>query len=63
MRFFNQTRWFEAYFEVKAERVLDHFYDHLSEDGNHEFWLGRCYLTVHFYRRKATAIGTEGEAA
>lgn len=48
-RFFKKTRWFEAYFEMQDKRILDRFFDRRMEDGNHEFWLGRCYFTVFFY--------------
>lgn len=57
MRLFKKTRWFEAYFEVEESRILDRFYDRRSENGGYEFWLGRCYLSVHFYRRKLAAGG------
>ncbi|SDN69483.1 hypothetical protein SAMN05216328_13374 [Ensifer sp. YR511] len=59
MRFFKQTRWFEAHFEVEERRILDRFFDRRSEGGSHEFWLGRCYLTVHFYGRKASVSGPD----
>lgn len=62
MRFFKQTRWFEAYFEMQEVRILDQFYDRLSQGNDHQFWFGRCFLTVHFYRRNATTnkAGTAG---
>ena len=63
MRFFKQTRWFEAYFETEERRILDRFFDRRSEDGNHAFWFGRCYLTVHFYRRKVAANRAEDVTA
>lgn len=63
MRFFKQTRWFEAYFEVEEGRILDRFYDRRSENGDHEFWLGRCHLSVHFFRRKVAANGVEDVTA
>ncbi|PDS61392.1 hypothetical protein CO653_33375 [Rhizobium anhuiense] len=55
MRIFKRTSWFEAYFEIEERRILNRFFDHLSEGGDHQFWLGRCYLTFHVYRRKARA--------
>ncbi|QIO59220.1 hypothetical protein [Rhizobium leguminosarum] len=57
MRFFKQARRFEVYFERQERRILDRFYDRLSEGNDHQFWLGRCYLTVHFYRRKLRPAG------
>ena len=53
MRYFMQTRWFEAYFEASGERQLDRLFDRRTEDGNHEFWFGRCYLTVFFYQSRS----------
>ena len=52
MQFFKQTRWFEAYFEMEERRIFNRFFDRRSVGQDHEFWFGRCYLTIHFYRRK-----------
>jgi hypothetical protein len=52
MRFYKQTRWIEVYFEMSERRILDRFFDRRSEGRDHEFWIGRCYLTVYFYRLK-----------
>lgn len=59
MRFFKKTRWFEAYFEMSDGRILDRFYERRNEEGNHEFWIGRCYLAVYFYQAKITAKDTD----
>jgi len=61
MRFFKQTKWFEVYFEVREERILDRLHDHRCEDGNHEFWFGRLYLTFYRYQRKPI-MNDPGEA-
>ncbi|MBB5563463.1 hypothetical protein GGI59_005155 [Rhizobium lentis] len=53
IRFFKQTRRFEVYFEMEEKRILDRFFDRRFENGSHEFWLGRFYLTFHIYLREA----------
>ncbi|MEH2679625.1 hypothetical protein DXU02_16155 [Rhizobium leguminosarum] len=53
MRFFKRTRWFEAYLEIEERCILDRFYDRLKTGNDHQFWIGRCYLAVHFYRHQA----------
>jgi hypothetical protein len=42
---------------MAEDRILDRFSDRLSIDNDHEFWFGRCYLTIHFYRRE-TKVAT-----
>jgi hypothetical protein len=61
MQYFKRTRWFEAYFEIEERRILDRFYDRLSEGNDHQFWIGRCYLAFHVYR-KAQASDTDAAA-
>ncbi|MGR9178446.1 hypothetical protein ACU8OR_23240 [Rhizobium leguminosarum] len=62
-RFFNRTRWFEAYFEIEERRILDRFYERLSEGNDHQFWIGRCYLAFHVYRREAQASDNDAATA
>lgn len=54
-RFYKNTRWFEMYFEMQDKRVLDRFFDRRTEDGNYEFWLGRCYFTIYFHGHVSTS--------
>jgi hypothetical protein len=63
MKFFKQTRWLEAYFEAKECGIPDRFFNRRSENGDHEFWLGRYYLSIHFYRRKVAANGVDNATA
>lgn len=64
LRFFKQTKWIEVYFEVREKRTLARFFDKQRDGRDHEYWLGRCYLTFHVYDRqkKAAAMATSGGA-
>lgn len=46
MRAFKKTKRFELYIEIERSRILDRFFSYRCEDGNHELWLGRCYITL-----------------
>jgi hypothetical protein len=48
---------------MEEKRILDRFLDRRFENGSHEVWLGRFYLSLHIYAGKAKASCAEGAAA
>lgn len=47
MRFYKKGKRFEVYAEFHRSRILDRFFSYRNEDGNHELWVGRLYLTLY----------------
>lgn len=46
MRLFWKCKRFEVFMEYEKHQILDRFFDHRHDDGNHEWWFGRFYLTL-----------------
>lgn len=47
---------------MEERRLLNRFYDRLSGGSDHQFWIGRCYLAIHFYRSEAQVTDSDAAA-
>jgi len=56
-RFYKQTRWFEVYFERQGmfSSEASPLFKKRSENGEHEIWCGRFYLTFCIYSQRDIA--------